>query len=506
MSRIRKVLLGAVVSCASASAAASFAACGDDAAERSTDAAADAGSEPDTGPSWLGDAGLLERAPVARPLHELCGIASNPGDMPLGADARSASLRKGYFDAALDLGGVMIRRDFLWSQIEPERGRFTWDRYDALVAEASARGVRLLGLLAYGVPWANAATVGGRDTFPPDDPDDFAAFARAASARWRGKVAAWEIWNEPNNGFRFWEPTTSGDPAAYARLLVRAHAAVKEASPETPVLLGGTVFTPQLIEGAIPWLERAYAAEPALPRSFDVAGIHTYALYPPQRAPELGEGADPPLEAKIQMHAWLLAKHGAGDRPMWITELGWPTWGEVDAPAQARLMVRATILAVRAGASGVFWYTLRDGPNPTAFPPEDAFGLLGNDHVAPSAADGGAADGGASDGGASDGGREATPKPVYRALRALLRTVGERWATAERAPVTGLPADGHAVVFRGASGPEVIAAWTVTTPSASVVIDRAGEVLDLYGDRRGAVARGGALPVGPDVTYVVAAP
>lgn len=476
MNRARRASLTALVATATAAAAVCFAACGDDAAERSNDASADAGPEPDTGPSWLGDAGLLERAPVERPLHELCGLASNPGDLPVGADLRSTALRKGYLDAALDLGGVMIRRDFLWAQIEPERGRFTWDAYDTLVAEANARGVRLLGLLAYGAPWASSKTVGGRDTFPPDDPDDFASFARAAALRYRGRVTAWEIWNEPNNGFRFWEPTMSGDPAAYARLLVRAHAAVKDASAETPVLSGGTVFTPQLIEGAIPWLERAYAAAPDLARSFDVEGIHTYALYPPQRAPELGEGADPPLEAKIQMHAWLLAKHGAGDKPMWITELGWPTWGEVDGPGQARLMVRATILAVRAGASGVFWYTLRDGPNPAAFPPEDAFGLLGN---------------------------EATPKPSYVALRALLRVVGERWATTLRAPIGELPADGHAIVFRGAAGSDVVAVWTVTTPSSSVVVERAFEVVDQRGDARGPVTAGGRVTIGPDVTYLV---
>lgn len=449
------------------------------------DVSASPDAEPDEGPSWLGDAGLLAREPVARPLHELCGIASNPGDMPLGADARAQALRKGYLDAAGDLGGVMIRRDFRWAELEPERGRFAFDGYDALVDEANARGVRLLGLLAYGTPWANASTVGGRDTFPPTDPADFAAFARTVAMRYRGKVAAWEIWNEPNNGFRFWEPTLSGDPAAYATLLARAHAAVVEVSPETPVLLGGTVFTPQLIEGAIPWLEEAYAASPDLARSFEIAGIHTYAMYPPQRAPELGEGADPPLEAKLQMHSWLLAQHGGQDKPLWITELGWPVYGDVDREGQARLTTRATILAARAGAGAIFWYTLRDGPHPDQFPPEDAFGLVGNDQD-------------------PDAGKDATPKPVYLALRSLLHVVGERSATTVAAPLAQLPSDGYAVVFRGASLPDVIAAWTVTTPSTAITIDRPGDVLDEYGASRGSVPAGGTIMIGPDVTYVIA--
>ena len=72
-----------------------------------------------------------------------------------------------------------------------------------------------------------------------------------------------------------------------------------------------------------------------------------------------------------------------GERPGWdeglwkqITELGWPVYGSVDEAVQARFLVRSTLLAVRAGAEGVFWYTLRDGPRPQDFPPEDAFGLL----------------------------------------------------------------------------------------------------------------------------------
>jgi hypothetical protein len=244
------------------------------------------------------------------------------------------------------------------------------------------------------------------------------------------------------------------------------------------------VFTPQLIEGAIPWLERMYAARPGLARAFDVAGVHTYAQYPPERPPEVGELFDPPLEAKIQMHAWLLDKQGAGDKPIWITEIGWPVWASVDRAGQARLTVRATILAVHAGASGVFWYTLRDGPHPTTFPPEDAFGLLGNDVDV-------------------DAGREAAPKPVYVALKTLLATVGERWATTDPAPISGMPPDGHAVVFRGRSEGDVVAVWTVTTASADVRLDRGtADVIDQMGAIRGTAAAGGSFTIGPDVTYL----
>ena len=430
----------------------------------------------DSPPSWiLGDAGLVDRGPVQKPLRSFCGIASNPGDMPLGTDAASSALRQGYFDAAIDLGGVMIRRDFVWSEIEPQKGTFDYTAYDALVAEAQTRGVTLLGTLDYGVGWANASS-GGDIDYPPTNPNDYATYAAAVAARYAGKVDTWEIWNEPNNGFRFWKPTLSGDPAAYGALLEASFTSIHAAAPSAQVMLGGTVFTPQLIEGAIPWLEDAYTAHPDLAAHFDVMGVHTYMAYPPQNPPEMGQLDDAPLDQKLQMHAWLLDQHGAGSKPIWITELGWPVYGTVDEATQAHFTVRATLIAARQGATGIFLYTLRDGPNPTAFPPEDAFGLLHHD---------------------------SSPKPVYGALKAMLATLGDMWATADAAPVDGLPPDGMAILFRDGTGKAAVAVWAMTTTTTALWRGGVATVLDETGATVTTVGGGGSVNVGPAVTYVV---
>ena len=441
----------------------------------SDDGGLDAGDEDDTPPSWLGDAGLVERDPVQIPLRSMCGVASNPGDLPLGTDATSTALRQGYFDAANDLGGVMIRRDFVWNEIEPAKGTYDFDPYDALVAQAQAANVTLLGTLDYGVAWANASSNGDVD-YPPTNPQDYADYAAAVASRYAGRVDDWEIWNEPNQGLRFWKPTLSGDPTAYGTLLEDAFDSIHSAAPSARVLLGGTVFTPQIIEGAMQFLGEAYDAHPDLAQHFDVAGVHAYQAYPPQTAPETGELADPPLDAKIEMHAWLLAQHGASATPIWITELGWPVYGTVDEAAQARFLVRATLIAARAGASAVFWYTLRDGPNPTAFPPEDAFGLLHND---------------------------STPKPAYGALKTMLAVLGDLSPESDAAPIDALPPDARAIVFRG-GGKTAVAAWT--TASANETVTWTGDAATLTtqsGADGGAIARGAALALSPDVTYVV---
>jgi hypothetical protein len=447
------------------------------------DAGAAGGADAGAPPPWLGDAGLAVRAPVARPLHSLCGLASNPGDLPLGDDAASANLRAGYFAAAADLGGVAIRRDFSFSDIEPQKGSFVFTGYDELVADAEMHGVPLLATLDYGTLWAHPGAANA--DYPPDDPQDYASYAAAVAARYQGKLSGYEIWNEPNNGVRFWQPTLSGDPVAYGTLLADAAKAIRVADPGAPVLLGGTVFTPQLIEGAIPWLGAAYAARPDLAKSFDVAGIHAYQAYPPSTAPELGDGdTDAPLEDKIRMHAWLLAQNGGAGAPISITEIGWPVQaGAVDPAAQARYLVRATILAARSGASGIYWYTLRDGPNPTAFPPEDAFGLL--DHDPDPAA-----------------GNPPSPKPAYLALRALLSIVAERWPDTADPATAGLPAGVYAVAFAGSGPGRVYAAWTADGTKSAFASPLDGAALEQDGSMRGPVKKGDMVTIGGDVTYL----
>jgi hypothetical protein len=183
------------------------------------------------------------------------------------------------------------------------------------------------------------------------------------------------------------------------------------------------------------------------------------------------------------MHAWLLAQHGGGSAPIWITEIGWPVMDGLDEPAQARYLVRATILAARAGVSGIFWYRLRDGPNPQSFPPEDAFGLL---HYDPNPA----------------AGNPPSPKPAYVALRALLTIVGERWPDPGDPATAGLPVDVYAVAFTGSAPGTVYAAWTADGKSESFTSPIDGEVLNEDGSTRGPVKKGATVTIDGDVTYV----
>ncbi len=343
--------------------------------------------------------------PSPRPLADLVGIASNPGDFPLGADAASSARRAFYFRKLHELGIHRVRRDFLWSEIEPAQGTFVFDGQERLVTEAQTASVDVLASLLYGNLWATTAA--NRDEYyPPDDPMTFARYAAQTVSHFRGRVHDWEVWNEPNAGFRFWKPYLRGDARAYGRLLSETVRAVHAVDPGARVAFGGTVFIPQLITGGVPYATQAFDANPGLAMSLNAYAFHAYNVYAPRTGPESTAPSEVPLLDKIALTAGMTEREGVPTTaPFWLTEIGWPSAGDNNEAKQAQWTVRAVLLAALGGVDGVYLYTMGDGPHPEAFPPEDAFGLVRYD---------------ANYGDGVDPG----DKPVFVALRTLFATVG----------------------------------------------------------------------------------
>ena len=274
-------------------------------------------------------------------------------------------------------GADTVRIDVSWAMLQPDaRGQFSaWGVgfVDKVVAMAASRGLHPLITLWMAPDWAN----GGRgERVLPDDPADFGAIARWSAARWRGKVSAWEVWNEPNDPYFM----RGADPAAYVRLLKAAYRGFKAGAPETPVVFGGTSYVDT------DWVARAYAAGAA--GSFDVMGTHPYqgmADAPPEK-PDDGERET--LD-HVRVLRDLMVRNGDALKPIWFTESGWSahtnpagtmSWERgVSATVQADYLVRMLRHVQRQYpyVTHVFWYTERNQATGDAH--QDNFGLMTRD-------------------------------------------------------------------------------------------------------------------------------
>jgi hypothetical protein len=245
-------------------------------------------------------------------------------------------------------GATWAREDLHWHRIQPAPDVWDWTFTDAAVLALTDREIEILGVLGPSVGWATPTR---RDTahdvsFYAPDTDAFVEYARAVVKRYHRYIDHWEIWNEPDNEL-FWQPAP--DPRAYAELLRRTSAAIKEVDPRAQVLIGG--FNPFDMEFA------RTVAEAGAWSSFDILAVHPYV---DPYGPEEGNL----LAALDKMHVLM---YRYGHKPMWVTEIGWASGpgdrdrvGLTDEQDQARFLVRSLLLLWVSGVERSFWYMLKD--------------------------------------------------------------------------------------------------------------------------------------------------
>jgi hypothetical protein len=302
----------------------------------------------------------------------------------------TAAQRAAVLDRFQAAGVRWVRIDLGWPSFQ-ETGRGAFSRWyvslaDDAVNEARARGLEVLATL-WGTPrWANG---GGTASVPPANAADYAQAAQWLAAHFRGRVSAWEVWNEPNLS-DFWQ----GSVAQYASLLKAAYPAFKSGDPSARVVLGG----PSTNDAD--WLRKLYAA--GAKGTFDVMSTHPY-MGVADAPPEARDDGTRYTIAHVRAVHRLMVRNGDGAKPIWFTEFGWSShanwpgvenWNRGVTPQrQGEYLVR-TLKYVGANfryVTNVFWYTDRNESG--AGPHNDNYGLLMQD---------------------------GSPKPAYDALKAFL--------------------------------------------------------------------------------------
>ncbi len=344
----------------------------------------------------------------------------------------SDSQRAAVLDKMAAAGVKWVRIDVGWRALE-EAGpgamsttsKWYVDLFSRSVDMANARGIKVLATILDTPKWANG---GASKNVPPTNVADYARMARWMAERFRGRVAAWEVWNEPNlEGF--W---AGRDPVRYAALVRAAYPAFKGGDPSAAVVIGA------VSQNDDAWLSRMYDA--GVVGYYDVLSTHPY-QGPSDGIPELPDTGGYYIMNHIRAVYLMMVARGEGEKPIWATEFGWsshpntgtePPWKRgVTEDQQADYLVRslAQFSSQHPYVKNVFWYNDRN--KATGDPQEDNYGILR---------------------------RDLTDKPVYRALKSTL-TTGAAVPAVQSPLTTPEPAETSTSVSTSPS--------TTTSPSGS---------------------------------------
>jgi hypothetical protein len=248
-----------------------------------------------------------------------------------------------------------IRQQLPWEQIEPVAkgqttdpnfGGSTWVKFDDIVDRATALGMNVLLRLDTSPRWALRADAPD-GLSPPINDADYWDFVAQVAARYRGKVAAYQIWNEPNLHIEWGRRPP--DARAYARLLRGASERIHAIDPSAKVVTAA--LAPTLTENAeamneLIYLRELYAA--GARGAFDVLAVQAYGLRGGPDDPRV-DSSDVTFSRPTLVHQ-IMDMNGDGATPVWATELGWNVnppsvpeqrFGRVTPSLQARYTVRA---------------------------------------------------------------------------------------------------------------------------------------------------------------------
>jgi hypothetical protein len=250
---------------------------------------------------------------------------------------------------ALNVGWVKVQVS--WKLHQPQPDGYS-DEYfaelDALVSAATANDMAVLLSVSKGPEWSRPTT---EMDGPPTDYTLYRAFMQRLAGRYRGRVAAYELWNEPNLQ-REW----NGVPLSAADLvtLIRLGAAGVRAADPTALIISAAPATTGINDGLMAIDDRVYLRQMLAAGVADVVdgiGVHPYGwANPPDSsaaAPDLSipsHNNHPSFFFRDTLfdYAAILNEFGLdpANKPLWVTEFGWGSFAGFDAspPAGAEFM------------------------------------------------------------------------------------------------------------------------------------------------------------------------
>jgi len=241
-----------------------------------------------------------------------------------------------------------------WAGVETIQGRLNWTNVDKVVNAAVAKNIPVMGFINSTPSWAVGP--GGRPlSGRPSSPEVYGEFAAKVAERYRGKISAYEIWNEPN-AVTFYSPAP--DPAGYSDLLKAAYPRIKAADPSATVIggvLAALIDFGNVTINPVRFLTEMYAA--GAKDFFDAFSFHPY-----HYSLKFSEGvplANSPVDQVIDMRQVMVA-NGDSAKKIWCTEYGMPTSRVSEADQAAFIKDILTKWQEMPYAGPLLIYTTRD--------------------------------------------------------------------------------------------------------------------------------------------------
>jgi hypothetical protein len=147
----------------------------------------------------------------------------------------------------LDLGWV--KQQVRWADFEPNPGEMDWSGYDAVVASANDRDLRLMLSVVDAPAWSRDYVDDTPEAAPPGDLTLFASFLSRLVDRYQGRIHAIEVWNEQNLD-REWDTAEGVSPERYVEMLRMAYQVIKSRDPNIIVISGA--LSPTGVNGTDP--------------------------------------------------------------------------------------------------------------------------------------------------------------------------------------------------------------------------------------------------------------
>ena len=147
------------------------------------------------------------------------------------------------YDKVAQLGVKWIRIQSGWARTETEKGVYHWEWIDSIIDNLLRRGLQPWVCLCYGngLYDASAAEIFGAVGCPPihtgEQKQAWHNYVSAFTARYRGKIQWYEVWNEPD-GTWCWKHGVSG--TEYGEFIKATAAAVRSGDPDAKVIGGST--------------------------------------------------------------------------------------------------------------------------------------------------------------------------------------------------------------------------------------------------------------------------